>query len=631
MSLLPNDPTNGIYTTTPIVFKNNPDNAVVVNPNGIDFVSDLQGVPIEVKLSHTGFSETGTANDVSFASLFQTKLALQAVAVPPDASTFVVDGLLKASSVEVLGSITCETPAPGDDSTKVATTGYVSNAIASIPVVEKVPIVSSWNLMINEAPAYAPTPRVPPTDFLQLTNYLGWYHRNEVLGSKITWYIGQGSGFKVSDIKGLYFDMFNISTTSDNDAPFVSVYTKATGVNDEIPGFAHSVQTYIPTGGIAVENQYCCFVDISGEQPRPFAQSHLPKDMIAVATRGDYAPTEEILAIGLGSNSASAIDTQNWVISKLGVCVEAGNCEYLLIPKTIAASGLNAVLGSGETATDKGLNLIGGPGLLVKNDAGGSIFSSSIPGENRLFNSTNGALVMSSRDTGGLIVYNPIGGTTEGLRITSGNSLGLTADDVEIISRLGDISLNTLANTGKIRLNGVGLQDSVNGVSVPLSNIDFYNILKGQVQGALQDSAVSGPHETKVIPSETIMIKSGDKMSFVVKFNGYTSSAQPTTMTLGYQYPNPPPGTSPRVSFPYDNVSYSQFANNNQEFSWSFTSTAGEDYIFDGFYIYTNATTDVNSYSSCLMTVVRKDAVLSSEALLLTINGGDYKLPIIAL
>ena len=46
MSLLPNDPTNGIYTTTPIVFKNNPDNAVVVNPDGIDFISDLQGVPI---------------------------------------------------------------------------------------------------------------------------------------------------------------------------------------------------------------------------------------------------------------------------------------------------------------------------------------------------------------------------------------------------------------------------------------------------------------------------------------------------------------------------------------------------------------------------------------------------------
>jgi hypothetical protein len=31
------------------------------------------------------------------------------------------------------------------------------------------------------------------------------------------------------------------------------------------------------------------------------------------------------------------------------------------------------------------------------------------------------------------------------------------------------------------------------------------------------------------------------------------------------------------------------------------------------------------------MTVVRKEAVLSSEALLLTINGGDYKLPIISL
>ena len=232
MSLLPNDPTNGIYTTTPIVFKNNPDNAVVVNPDGIDFISDLQGVQIEVKLSHLGFSETGTANDVSFGSLFQTKLALQAVSAPPDSSTFVVDGLLKASSAEILGSISCETPAPGDDSTKVATTGFVSNAIASIPVVEKVPIVSSISLMINNSPSYDPIPRVPPTDFLQLTNYLGWYHRNEILGSKITWYIGQGSGFKVSDIKGLYFDMFNIATASNNDAPFVSVYTKPTGAGD---------------------------------------------------------------------------------------------------------------------------------------------------------------------------------------------------------------------------------------------------------------------------------------------------------------------------------------------------------------------------------------------------------------
>jgi hypothetical protein len=624
MSLLPNDPSSGIYTTSPIVFKNNLDNAVVVNPQGIDFVSDLQGVPIEVKLTHDGFSHTGTENNVmTFANLFKTNLALQSVVVPPDASTFVVDGLLKASSAEILGSITCETPDPGDDSIKVATTGYVSNAIASI---EKVPIVSSINLMINESPSYAPTPRVPPTDFLQLTNYLGWYHRNEVLGSKITWYIGQGSGFKVSDIKGLYFDMFNISTTSDNDAPFVSVYTKPTGVDDEIPGFAHSVQTYVPTGGIAIEGLYSCFVDISGEQPRPYAQSHLPKDMIAVATRGDYAPTEEILAIALGSNSASAVDTQNWVISKLGLCVEAGNCEYLLMPKKITESGLDAVLESGDTATDKGLNLVGGHGIIVKNDAGGTITSTTIPGNNRLFNGANGTLSMDVSGSGGKITYTPASETTSGLNISTGKVLGLIgANDVQISSTSGNISLNLPAITGKIHLNGNALNDSVNGVSVPSSNIDFYNVLVGGASGILQTTTETGLHNTNVIETlPGILINNGDKVSFVVKFNGYTASAQPTHFQLGYKL-----DTNVQTLFTYQAVSYSQLTNNNQEFSWSFAYTSVSDLDIRGFYIYTDATTDENSYSSCLMTVVRKDTVLSTETLFLTINQTDYKLPII--
>ena len=210
------------------------------------------------------------------------------------------------------------------------------------------PIVSTANVFLSAtSPSFQYPPAEPPLSIINTYQYYGWYFTNSIVGRKIDWYFPPSKNMLVSDILGLYMNFFNITTTNPANLPFISVYTKPTGSGDAIPFFAHSVMTYslydglpIPYNFIPFANTaYCAFMNKSGTQPNPFAYGHTIQNMVispvAPNPRGSYLATEEVLAISVGSNSVSAINQVNFVMSKVGVCLATGNQEMILNPQNI--------------------------------------------------------------------------------------------------------------------------------------------------------------------------------------------------------------------------------------------------------------------------------------------------------
>jgi hypothetical protein len=67
--------------------------------------------------------------------------------------------------------------------------------------------------------------------------------------------------------------------------------------------------------------------------------------------RGEYLPTEEVLAIAVGSASGSALNQVAFIMSKVGICLEQGNQELILNPQNILEQPtLSTVLSLGNTA-----------------------------------------------------------------------------------------------------------------------------------------------------------------------------------------------------------------------------------------------------------------------------------------
>jgi hypothetical protein len=152
----------------------------------------------------------------------------------------------------------------------------------------------------------------------------------------------------------------NITTTSNDNLPFISIYTKPTGVNDAIPFFAHSVMTYVPNFTPTAGTPYSSFMNITGTQPNPFPYGHQLGTMIQKSTdnpRGEYLPTEQVLAISVSTNTTSTINQVNFIMSKVGICLTQGNQENILNPQDIlSVPTLAQVLTSGSNASSQNIS-----------------------------------------------------------------------------------------------------------------------------------------------------------------------------------------------------------------------------------------------------------------------------------
>ena len=203
-----------------------------------------------------------------------------------------------------------------------------------------IPIVSTLDYYITTDSPFFQYPPSPPTNaLLQAYQYYGWYFINSVALRKIDWFFAPDYAMTVGDVKGLYLNYFNVATTSNDNLPFITIYTKPTGVDDYYPLFAHSSATYIANFTPVSATPYCSFMNITGTQPNPFPYGHQLGSMIlspvAPNPRGEYLPTEEVLAIAIGTNSTSPVNQVNFIMSKVGICLEQGNQELILNPQNI--------------------------------------------------------------------------------------------------------------------------------------------------------------------------------------------------------------------------------------------------------------------------------------------------------
>lgn len=161
----------------------------------------------------------------------------------------------------------------------------------------------------------------------------GWYYINSNSGpNKINWYLPPNNNMLVGDILGFYLRLFNCSTTSNDNTPFIVIYTKPTGVNDYAPWF-HSSMTYVLNSSVTpVPNtSYTFFENVSGTCPNPSSYASQLVDMQQSSVnnpRGVYLATDQILAISVQTNSASPVNSVEFVAQSLGLMTASGTTEF---------------------------------------------------------------------------------------------------------------------------------------------------------------------------------------------------------------------------------------------------------------------------------------------------------------
>jgi len=180
---------------------------------------------------------------------------------------------------------------------------------------------------------------IAPANGLGIRNaygYSGWYFKNILSGTKINWYFPpKSTTTTVAELKGISISFFNGATTSNDDTLYLTVYTRPTGSNDYAPGFFHSSMTYVfdqTITPIANTNyQGVCIIDKS-LIPSNYETQIQYEPSTVNNPRGTYSQTDNILAVVIGTNSASATNSVELVVNKLNLIYADFTQSYLLVP-----------------------------------------------------------------------------------------------------------------------------------------------------------------------------------------------------------------------------------------------------------------------------------------------------------
>ena len=254
-----------------------------------------------------------------------------------------MSGLLPAGTTLTLGdasgNITYSGNVGGTNITtmtnNIATnTSNIATNTSDINILE---VKQTNSLQVYSSPAIYADGRPPlPVPSASSNTYaqFGWYFKNTTASWKINWYMPPATGMKVSDILGLYLRFFNCSTTSNDNTPFLTVYTVPTGSGDFFPGFFKSSMTYIFNQSVTpvANTNYTMFENVTGTCPNPasYASTLVAMEQSPVNNpRGTYAPTESVLAFVIGTNSASPVNSVEFIAQKLGVMTATGTQELL--------------------------------------------------------------------------------------------------------------------------------------------------------------------------------------------------------------------------------------------------------------------------------------------------------------
>jgi hypothetical protein len=179
-------------------------------------------------------------------------------------------------------------------------------------------------------------PTAPTTTIAQQYAFTpSWYFKNSApAGKKINWYIGPDISMNVSQVLGLYMSIFNGITTSNDNSPFIVCYTQPQAGDST---FYHSKRTFIFNQSIQpiVNTRYFMFQSLNPSCPTPFHYGstliNLQVSNVAGSSVGPFLESEIVLAFAIGSNSASAVNSVEFAVSKFGIMTPNGSQELLFI------------------------------------------------------------------------------------------------------------------------------------------------------------------------------------------------------------------------------------------------------------------------------------------------------------
>jgi len=220
----------------------------------------------------------------------------------------------------------------GTDTSVLSTTGLT---FSGVPYSRN--MINS-TLVYSSAAIYADGE--PPATNLTIRNTYGvsgWYFKNTPpAGKKINWYFPsqQLNVTSVADIKGIAISFFNGATTSNDNTLFLTIYTVPTGSGDYAPGFFHSSMTYVFDQAVTpVANTNYQGVAICDLASIPFYYETqvVYEESNVNNPRGIYSQTDKVLAVVIGSNSTSTVNSVEFVVSKLNIIMDGFTQSFLLV------------------------------------------------------------------------------------------------------------------------------------------------------------------------------------------------------------------------------------------------------------------------------------------------------------
>jgi hypothetical protein len=202
--------------------------------------------------------------------------------------------------------------------------------------------ITSSNQYISAVITADARPPIAPTSTITQTYAFtpAWYFKNSFSSgiNKINWYLGPSIGMTVADVLGVYMNIFNGITTSNDDTPFIVILT----ANDSVPpvNFYKSRRIFIFDQSIQpiANTRYFNFANVSTSCPTPnyYGSNLINMELSTVAGSqvGAFAPTELILAFSIHTNSSSVLNSVEFAMSKFGIMTPFGTQEVLFIPST---------------------------------------------------------------------------------------------------------------------------------------------------------------------------------------------------------------------------------------------------------------------------------------------------------
>lgn len=168
---------------------------------------------------------------------------------------------------------------------------------------------------------------MPPA--VEAAGYDGWYYKNLVKGRKINWYIPPGKNaagglLRVADLRMLFASIKIINPIS---FPFITIYTKPTGLGD-MASWYHARITYIvPTATYIANRQYCIWAEVGATGTAPSIAGHTNVKLVLdpVSSRGSLQPSDIIQYIAFSSNSSSAAGNVEFILSDFEIVRVAGD------------------------------------------------------------------------------------------------------------------------------------------------------------------------------------------------------------------------------------------------------------------------------------------------------------------